>query len=104
VALALLYVVWVPLVFVGLIAAYDRLGYKYEPVQHAPRPVHKDRRRREAGMRYLRSREAPPAGAPAARPRRGASTPSPAPSSDAPPRPPSGGAPTEAPSSTEDGD
>jgi hypothetical protein len=102
VALALVYVAWVPLVFVGLIAAYDRLGYRYEPVQHAPRPVHKEGRRREAGMRYLRSREAPPPGAPAAR---GAPAPPDASSSGgARPRPPSGDAPPQAPSGVEDGD
>jgi len=92
VALALVYVAWVPLVFVGLIAAFDRLGYKYKPVEHAPRPAPKGRRRREAGMRYLRSRETPPAGAPPERPKRAATAP-PAdapPSAGVPPRPPSG--------------
>jgi len=74
VALALAYLVWTPLVLFGLVFALDRLGYKYMPPERDRRPSRKDKRRREAGMRYLQSREAPPAGAPKARPKRGASS------------------------------
>jgi hypothetical protein len=74
VALALVYVVWAPLVMVALVFAFDRLGYRYSPPEYDPRRSRKERRRREAGMKYLQSREAPPAGAPAARPKRGASS------------------------------
>lgn len=74
VGLALVYLVWAPLVMVALVFAFDRLGYRYTPPEYDPRRSRKERRRREAGMKYLQSREAPPAGAPPARPKRGAST------------------------------
>ncbi len=102
VALALAYLVWTPLVLVGLVYVLDRLGYRFTPPERERRPSRKERRRRDAGMRYLQgrvpstgtreasptgSREAPPRGAPEARPTRGASRPpSPRPPS---PRPPS---------------
>lgn len=72
VLLALVYLAWAPLVFVGLVFALDRLGFKYAPVERDRRPTDKGRRRRVAGLRFLQSREAPPAGAPQARPKRGA--------------------------------
>ncbi len=61
VGLALAYLVWVPLVVVGLVFALDRLGFKYTPPARDPRPTRKERRRRTAGMKFLQSREAPPA-------------------------------------------
>jgi hypothetical protein len=70
--LALVYLVWAPLVMFGVVLAFDRLGYKYTPPEGDPRPPRKQRRRRDAGLKFLQSREAPPAGAPAARPARGA--------------------------------
>ncbi len=79
VLLALVYVVWAPLVLVGLVFVFDRLGYKYTPPEGDLRPPRKQRRRRDAGLKFLQSREAPPAGAPAARPAHGAkSSPAPA--------------------------
>jgi len=39
VALALAYLVWAPLVFVGLVAAFDRLGHQYMPVDRDRRPT-----------------------------------------------------------------
>jgi len=106
VALALAYLVWTPLVLVGLVYVLDRLGYRYTPPERERRPSRRERRRRDAGMRYLQgraassagtreapptgSREAPPRGALEARPTRGASRPpSPRPPSSRPssPRP-----------------
>ena len=75
VVLALAYLVWTPLILVGLVFALDRLGYKYMPPEREPRPARKERRRREAGMKYLQSREAPPAGASKSRPKRAAAPP-----------------------------
>jgi len=72
VLLALAYVVWAPLVMAGMALAFDRLGYRFVPVEREPRPSAKERRRLRAGLGYLASREAPPAGAPQARPKRGA--------------------------------
>lgn len=104
VALALAYLVWTPLVLVGLVYVLDRLGYRYTPPERERRPSRRERRRRDAGMRYLQgraassagTREAPPTGAPEARSTRGASRPpssrppSPRPLSSRPPssRPP----------------
>ena len=75
VALALVYLVWAPLVFVGLVAAFDRLGHHYMPIDRDRRPTRKERRRQAAGIKLLQSEQAPPAGAPKARPKRGASPP-----------------------------
>ncbi len=88
VALALAYLVWTPLVLFGLVFALDRLGYKYMPPERDRRPSRSERRRRAAGMRYLQSREAPPAGAPKAR-RSGGASPA-APRRRAPKTPPDG--------------
>ncbi len=76
--LALVYLVWVPLVVAGLVIVLDRLGFRYAPVERDRRPSRKQRRRRAAGLRYLQGREAPPAGAPRGRPRRPAPPPEPA--------------------------
>jgi len=73
VLLTLVYLVWTPVVVAGLVAALDRLGYKYSPHDAEQRPSRNERRRRAATMRFLHAREAPPAGAPPARPKRGAS-------------------------------
>ena len=59
-ALALAYVVWAPLVFVGLVAVFDRLGYHYMPVDRDRRPTRKERRRQTAGIKLLQTGEAPP--------------------------------------------
>jgi len=75
VALALAYLVWAPLVFVGLVAAFDRLGHQYMPIDRDRRPTRKERRRQAAGIRLLQSQQAPPTGAQKARPKRGAAPP-----------------------------
>ena len=56
-ALALFYILWVGLVLAGLIAALDRLGYKYTPVEQPPYESRRKKRRRAAGLGYLRARE-----------------------------------------------
>jgi hypothetical protein len=75
VALALVYLVWAPLVLVGLVAAFDRLGHQYMPIDRDRRPTRKERRRQAAGIRLLQSQQAPPTGAQKARPKRGAAPP-----------------------------
>ncbi len=58
-ALALVYLVWAPLVLVGLVAAFDRLGHQYMPVDRDRRPTRKERRQ-AAGIKFLQSQQAPP--------------------------------------------
>jgi hypothetical protein len=72
VLLALAYVVWTPAVFVALVLVLDRLGHKYTPAGRDRRPTRKERRRVAAGISVLQADEAPRAGAPRARPGRGA--------------------------------
>jgi hypothetical protein len=52
VLLALAFLVWVPLVLVGLIWALDRLGHHYTPVDRQKRPSRRERRRRRAALKY----------------------------------------------------
>jgi len=70
VALALVYLVWAPLVFVGLVVVLDRLGYKYMPVERTPRPTRRSRRRQVAGIKLLQARDASPSDARKALPKR----------------------------------
>ena len=58
--LALVYLVWAPLLLAGLVVAHDRLGYRFTPVERRPRPSAKERRRRGAGLRFVAPQEAPP--------------------------------------------
>jgi hypothetical protein len=59
VLLALVYLVWAPLVFAGVVLLFDRLGYKYMPVERPPRTSAKKRRLQRSGMKYLQSQQAP---------------------------------------------
>ena len=61
VLLALVYLVWAPLVFVGLVLAFDRLGYKYMPVERSAADERQEgRRQQRSGIKYLQSQQAPP--------------------------------------------
>ena len=48
--LTLAFLVWVPLVLVGLIVVLDRLGRPYTPPEREARPTKAARRRQRAGM------------------------------------------------------
>jgi hypothetical protein len=100
--LALAFLVWVPLVLVGLIAALDRLGRPYTPPEREARPTKAARRRQRAGMGYLAARQAPAAPRTTTKPRARADAPAPKPRParpatpkprSAPPAAPGGGAP-----------
>jgi hypothetical protein len=59
VALALFYVFWAGVVMVGLVYVLDHIGYKFTPVDVPKREGRRKRRRRLAGLGYLRTQEAP---------------------------------------------
>jgi hypothetical protein len=58
-ALALFYIFWAGVVMVSLIYVLDHIGYKFTPVDLPKREGRRKRRRRLAGLGYLRSQEAP---------------------------------------------
>jgi hypothetical protein len=59
-ALALAFLVWVPLVLAALIVVLDRIGRHYTPREHTPRRTKRERRRLQAGLRYMTGRQASP--------------------------------------------
>lgn len=54
---AVAYAVWMFLLMLALIVAYDRLGHHWRSWDRSPRPSRKRRRRVIAGMRYLEGQE-----------------------------------------------